>query len=153
MRDYSLLIAGSSGVDGDSPDGRSPSWQGDGIGPSEPSKLVGNGGRALYRNWENTSGVRVFSSGVIYRPKGVARGSPRGTGGRRPRPPSHPRVGPAPGLWVPPGVALLAPVLVSSIKNRRKFSSNSENISRNNFLQQKQHKNWEPGHLVNRLVQ
>ena len=143
MRDYSLLIAGSSGVDGDGSGGRSPSRQGAGTGPSEPPKLVGDGGGALYRIWENPSGVRVFSSGVIYRPKGVARGSPRGRGGPRPRPPSHPRVGPAPGLWVPPGVALLAPVLISSIKNRRKFSSNSENISRSNFLQQNQHKNRE----------
>ena len=93
---------GRNGVDGDGPDGRSPSRQGVGTGPSEPPKLVGDAGGALYRIWENPSGVRVFLSGVIYRPKGVARGSPRGTGGRRPRPPSHPRVGPAPGLWVPP---------------------------------------------------
>ena len=126
VRDYSLLIAGSSGVDGDGPSGRSPSRQG-----------------ALYRIWENPSGVRIFSSGVIYRPKGVVRGSPRGTGDRRPRFPSHQRVGPAPRLWVSPGVALLAPVLISPIKNCRKFLSNSENIPRSNFLQQNQHKNRE----------
>ena len=81
MRDYSLLIAGSSGVDGDGFGGRSPSRQGAGTGPSEPSKHVGDGGGALYRIWENPSGVRVFLSGMIYRPKGVVRGSPRGTGG------------------------------------------------------------------------
>ena len=140
MRDYSLLITVSSGVDGNGSGGRSPSWQGAGTGPSEPPKL---GGGALYRIWENPPGVRVFSSGKIYRPKGVARGSPRGTGGRLPRPPSLPRVGPAPGLWVPPRVALLAPVLISSIKNHHKFSSNFENISISNFLQQNQHKNRE----------
>ena len=105
--------------------------------------LFRSGGGALLRIWENPSGVRVFSSGLIYRPKGVERGSPRGTGGRRPRPPLDPRLGPAPGLWVPPGVALPALVLISSIKNRRKFSSYSENISRSNFLQQNQHKNRE----------
>ena len=143
MRDYSLLIAGSSGVDGDGPGGRSPSRQGAGTGPSEPPKLVSDGGRALYRIWENPSGVRVFSMGMIYRPKGVMRGSPRGRDGPRPRPPFYPRVGPALGLWVPPGVALLATLLISSIKNRRKFSSNSENISRSNFLQQKHGKNRE----------
>ena len=65
MRDYSLLIAGSSGVDGDGSDGRSPSRQGAGTGPSEPPKLVGDGGGALLRNWENPSGVRVFASDVI----------------------------------------------------------------------------------------
>ena len=143
MRDYSLLIAGSSGVDGDGTGGRSPSRHGAGTGPSEPPKLVGDGGGALYRIWENPSRVRVFSSGVIYRPKGVERGSPRGTGERRPWPHSHPRVGPAPRLWVPPGVALLAPVLISTIKNHRKFSPNSENISRSKFLKQKQDKNRE----------
>ena len=30
-----------------------------------PPKLVGDGGGALYRIWENRSGVRVFSSGMI----------------------------------------------------------------------------------------
>ena len=65
MRDYSLLIAGSSGVDGDGSGGRSPSRQGAGIGPSEPPKLVSDGGGALYRIWENPSGVSVFSSGMI----------------------------------------------------------------------------------------
>ena len=143
MRDYSLLIAGSSGVGGDGSGGRSPSRQGAGTGPSDPPKLVGDGDGALYRIWENPSGVRVFSSGVIYMPKGVARGPPRGRGGLWPRPPLDPRVGPALGLWVPPGVALLVPVLIYSIKNHRKFSSNSENISISNFLQQNQHKNRE----------
>ena len=51
----------------------------------------------------------------------------------------------------PPGVALLDPVIISSIKNRRKISSNSENIFRSNFLQQKQETGT--GHLVNTLVQ
>ena len=87
MRDYSLLITGSSDVDGTGSGGRSPSQKGAETGPFEPPKLVGDGGGALYRIWENPSGVRVFSSGVIYRPKGTARGSPRGTGGRQPRPP------------------------------------------------------------------
>ena len=141
MKDYSLLIAGSSSVDGDGPDGRSPSRQGAGTGPSEPPKLIDDGGRALYRIWKNPSGVRVFSTGMIYRQKGVVRVSPRGRGSPPPRPPLDLRVGPAPGLWVPPVDALLAAVLISSIKNLRKFSSNSENISRSNFLQQNQHKN------------
>ena len=66
MRDYSLLIAGSSGVDGDGSGGRSPSRQGAGTGPSsEPSKLVGDGGGALLRIWENPPGVRIFASGMI----------------------------------------------------------------------------------------
>ena len=98
---------GSNGVDGDGPGGRSLSRQGAGIGPSEPPKLVGDGGGALYRIWENPSGVRVFSPGVIYRPKGIARGSPRGAGGRRPRPTYHPRGRAAPALWASPRVALL----------------------------------------------
>ena len=87
MRDYSLLIARSSSVDGDGPGGRSPSRQGAGTGSSEPPKLVGDGGGALNRIWENLSGVRVFSSGMISRPKDVVRGSPRGSQGWWPRPP------------------------------------------------------------------
>ena len=51
--------------------------------------------------------------------------------------PSSPWLGVAPGLWASPGVALMALVLISSIKNHRKFLSNSENISRSNFLQKK----------------
>ena len=62
---YSLLITGSSGVDGDGFGGRSPSRQGAGTGPPEPPKLVGDGGGALYRIWENPLRVRVFSSGMI----------------------------------------------------------------------------------------
>ena len=81
-----------------------------------PPKLVGDGGGALLRIWENPSRVRVFSTGMIYRPKDVARGSSRGRDHPRPRPPSLPRVGPATRLWVPPRVALLAPVLISSKK-------------------------------------
>ena len=74
----------------------------------------------------------------------ASRGGLRGAGTTPGRgPPSHPQVGPSPGLWVSPGVALLAPVLISSIKNYRKFSSNSENIFRSNFLQQKHDKNRE----------
>ena len=61
--DYSLLITGSSGVDGDGPGGRSPSWQGAGTGPSEPPKVVGNGGGALYRILENPSGLGFFCRG------------------------------------------------------------------------------------------
>ena len=60
MRDYSLLIAGSSGVDGDGSGGRSPSRQGAGTGPSEPPKLVGDGGGALYRLWEILRGLGFF---------------------------------------------------------------------------------------------
>ena len=110
---------------------------------SEPPKLVGDGGGALYRIWENPSGVRVFSSGMIYRRRRASEGVPEGQGRPAAAAPLDPRVGPAPGLWASPGVALLAPVLISSIKNPRKFSSNSENISRSNFLKQKQHKNRE----------
>ena len=139
MRDYSLLIAGSSGVDGDGSGGRFPSRQGAGTGPSEPPNLVGNGGGALYCIWENPSGVRVFSTGMIYRPKGAARGCPRSKGDPRPRATCHPR-GP---FWTSAGPALLAPVLIYPIKNCRKFLSNSDNISRSNFLQQFQHKNRE----------
>ena len=155
MRDYSLLIAGSSGVDGDGFGGLSPSRQGAGTGPSEPTKLFGDGSGALYRIWENTSGVRVCSSGTIYRPKGVVRGLPRGRDGRRLRSHLDPRWGLAPGLWSSPRVALLAPFLISSIKNRRKFSSNSENISRSKFLATKsaQKQGTGTGHLINRLVQ
>ena len=46
-------------------------------------------------------------------------------------------------FWASAGPALLALVLICPIKNRRKFLSNSENISRSNFLQQFQHKNRE----------
>ena len=56
---------GSNGVDGDGSGGRSPSRQCAGTGPFEPPKLVGDGGGALYRIWENPSRVRVFSSGMI----------------------------------------------------------------------------------------
>ena len=143
MRDYSLFITGGSGVDRDGSGGRSPSRQGAEIGPSEPPKLVGDGGEALYRIWENPQGLGFFHLGWFYRRQRRSRGCTMGRGGLWPRPPLDPRVGPAPGLWVPPGVALLAPVLISSIKNHHKFSSNSENISRSNFLQQKKHKNSE----------
>ena len=54
---------GSNGVDGDGSGGRSPSRQCAGTGPSEPPKLVGDGGGALYRIWENPSGFRVFLRG------------------------------------------------------------------------------------------
>ena len=46
-------------------------------------------------------------------------------------------------FWTSAGPALLATVLICWIKNRRKFLSNSGNISRSNFLQQFQHKNRE----------
>ena len=110
---------------------------------SVPPKLGFALGGALYRISYNPPGVRVFASGTIYRPKGVARGFPRGAGGLRPRPHLDPRWEPIPILWASPRVALLAPFLISSIKNLREFSSNSENISRSNFLQQFQHKNRE----------
>ena len=89
-------------------------------------------------------GLGFFSSGTIYRPKGVVRGLLRGRDGRRPRSHLDPRWEPAPGLWASPRVALLAPFLIYSIKNCRKFSSNSKNISRSNFLQQnmKKTENW-----------
>ena len=45
--------------------GRSPSWQGAGTGTICPLKLVGDGGGALYRIWENPSGVRVFAAEMI----------------------------------------------------------------------------------------
>ena len=128
-------LGGSGGDEGGS-GGHSSSRQGAETGTFWPAKLVLDGGGALYRIWGNPSGVRIFSTGMIYRPKGHARGSPRGRGGPRPRPTCHPWVGPAPGLWVPPRVTLLAPILISPIKNHRKFLSNSENISRSNFLQQ-----------------
>ena len=54
-------------------------------------KNIGDGGGALLRIWENPSGVRVFSTGMIYRPKGVA----RGRDDPRPRATCHPRMGPA----------------------------------------------------------
>ena len=112
MRDYSLLIVGSIDVDGDGSD-VDPHPGSAGTGPSKPPKLVGDGSGALYRIWENPSGVRVFSLGVIYRPKGIVRGSPRIFLEVNFY---NPRVGPALWLWVPPGVALLAPVLISSKK-------------------------------------
>ena len=70
-------------------------------------------------------------------------------------PEGRPREGPTPQGRVPPTggpqdvardapwVALLDTVFICPIKNCRKFSSNSKNISRSNFLQQKQHKNRE----------
>ena len=54
---------------------------------SDPRNLSAMAAELCIVFWENPSGVRVFLSGMIYRPKGVARGSPRGTGGRRLRPP------------------------------------------------------------------
>ena len=80
MRDYSLPIAGSSGVDGDGSGSRSPSRQGVGTGPSEPPKLVGDGGGALYRIWENPSGVRVYLSRMILKASEAAERCPTGQG-------------------------------------------------------------------------
>ena len=69
-----------------------------------PSKLVGDGGGALYRIWENPSGVRVFLSGMISQASEAADGCPTGQG-------RVPAVGPRGGrgqgsprpMWVPQG--------------------------------------------------
>ena len=97
------------------------------------------------RNW-----TKIYEDFLLDKwrpePKGRPReqpSSPQARGDLWSRPRVHPWVGPAPGLWVPPGVALLAPFLICPIKNPRKFSSNSENILRSNFLKQKHHKNRE----------
>ena len=110
----------------------------------KPPKLVGDGGGALYRIWKNPSWVRVFSSGVICKPMGVARGGLQGAqagGGRGP--PLTRGWDPPLGCGSLPGSPFWLWFLISSIKNRRKFASNLENISRSNFLQQFQHKNRE----------
>ena len=78
-------------------------------------------------------------------------GSQKGDPGRDPQPRggSHlrvqggPRPGVAPGLCGSTEAVLRAPVFICSIKNPRKFSSNFENISRSNFLQEKHDKNRE----------
>ena len=51
---------GGSGGDEDGSGGRSPSRQGAGTGPSEPPKLVGDGGGALLHIWEILRGLGFF---------------------------------------------------------------------------------------------
>ena len=53
---------GGGVVEGDGSGGQSPSRQGAGTGTIWLPKLVGDGGGALYRIWENPLGVRVFST-------------------------------------------------------------------------------------------
>ena len=105
-------------------------------------------GFSVMARWGRVSGKIMAALSVLgqkgfyWRRRGP-RGCSRSRGGPHPRVQVGPRMPVAPGLWVPPGVALLPPVLIFSIKNRRKFSSNSENIFRSNFLQQNQHNNRE----------
>ena len=79
----------------------------------------------------------------FYRRQRGPRGCPQGRGGSHPWVALGPRQGAAPSLWVAPQVALLAPVIICPVKNRRKFSSNSENISRSDFLKYKNSENRE----------
>ena len=65
IRDYSLLITGSSNVIEDGSEGRSLSQQGAGIGTFVPQIGVFDGGGALLRFWKNATGVRVFLTGQI----------------------------------------------------------------------------------------
>ena len=91
---YSLLIIGDSKVDGDGGevdgdggDGKGDRWRwlrGHFPVPAGcrnrdfcPPKLVLDGGGGRSRSLRNPSGVRVFSAGAIYGPKGSSRRSPR----------------------------------------------------------------------------
>ena len=65
------------------------------------------------------------------------RGRPRSRGGSHLRVQVGPQQQAAPALWVAPQAALWSIGVFSRIKNLRKFSSNSENISRSNFLKYK----------------
>ena len=144
MRDYSLLITGSSSVDGDGSGGRSPLQQGAGIGLICRAKLGFAPDGALYRILKNHPEGRVFCIGNDFIGVGGDRGGSRGAGATCGRGlPLGRGWYPRGAFWVSAGHALLAPVLICPIKNRRKVSSNSENISRSNFLQQKQDKNRE----------
>ena len=79
-------------------------------------------------------GLGFFRREEFYKHRRRPRGAPQGRGGSPPRVQGGPRPGVAPGLCGSPGVVLLAPVLISSIKNPHKFSSISVNISISNFL-------------------
>ena len=63
-------------VDGDDSGGNSPSRQGAGT-EFCPPKLVLDGGGAWSRILRNPSGVRVFTAGAIYGPKGGVGGCTR----------------------------------------------------------------------------
>ena len=68
---------------------------------------------------------------------------PRGQGLVPPVPPGRAMVGAIPGPWVAPQVALRRGGAFLRIKISRKFSSNSENISKSDFLKYKNNKSRE----------
>ena len=85
-----------------------------------------------------------FLRDLIYRQNLSGRRVPRGRDGWRPRVPPGRRAKPVCALWAAPRVFLLASVFICPIKNLCKFSFNSENIFRSNFLQRNSTKtgNW-----------
>ena len=91
---------------------------------------------------------------AIYRRKGGVGGQPRWGGGLGARPHPGPRRGPTGMPGVCPGSVLLA-TAPSRYRNKSvKLASDSENISRIDFLKQKDSRKHELTlwHLVNRLV-
>ena len=97
---------------------------------------------------------RVSRLDAIYRRKGGVGGQPRWGGGLGARPHPGPRRGPAGLPGVAPGSVLLAAAPFRSRNKSVKLASDSENISRMDFLKQKDSRIQELAlwHLVNRLV-
>ena len=79
----------------------------------------------------------------IYRRRRGSRRWPTGRGGSHPRVPPRLRQQAAGALWVASEAALQSSGVLFRIKKFRKFSSNSENISRTDFLKYKNSKNRE----------
>ena len=97
---------------------------------------------------------RVFGDKLIYRRKGGVGGQPRWGGGLGVWPYPGPHRGPADLPGVAPGSVLLAAAPSRSRNKSVKLASDSENISRIDFLKQKDSRKQELAlwHLVNRLV-
>ena len=104
--------------------------------------------------WKIMAALSVLGQKVFYRCRRGPRGRPRSRCGSHLRVQVGLRARVAPALWVAPQAALWSSGVFCHIKNLRKFSDQSDNISCGGLseIQKQQKQETGTGHLVNRLV-